>query len=60
MPLLHTDFDKDKKTVCLCHHGVRSMRVAAVLAQEGFEDVHNVVGGIDAYSVAADRSVPRY
>jgi rhodanese-related sulfurtransferase len=45
---------------CLCHHGARSQRVAHFLAQNGFEQVVNIAGGIDAWSQMRDPSVPRY
>ena len=48
------------RIACLCHHGARSQRVAAFLAQNGFAEVANVAGGIDAWSIQHDASVPRY
>ena len=45
---------------CLCHHGMRSMQVANYLAQNGFTQVVNLDGGIDAWSQQVDRSVPGY
>jgi rhodanese-related sulfurtransferase len=44
----------------LCHHGVRSRMAAQLLVQAGFEDVSNVEGGIDAWSVHIDPAVKRY
>ena len=38
----------------------RSMSVAAFLLNNGFEDVSNITGGIDAWSLSADPGVPRY
>lgn len=49
-----------KPVAVLCHHGGRSARVATFLRAQGFADVVNVDGGIDAYAVRADRSIPRY
>ena len=46
--------------VCLCHHGVRSQQVAAYLERQGFEQVFNLSGGIDAWSCQVDPSVARY
>lgn len=43
----------------LCHHGSRSMQVARFLERNGFTDVINVAGGIDAWA-QMDTSVPRY
>jgi rhodanese-related sulfurtransferase len=45
---------------CLCHHGMRSQRVAQFLLGNGFEQVANIAGGIDAWAVEADPNVPRY
>jgi len=44
----------------LCHHGARSQQVALYLASQGFDYVANIAGGIDAWSVQLDRSIPRY
>lgn len=44
----------------LCHHGVRSAQVAAWLSQQGLPDVINVAGGIEAWSLQVDASLPRY
>jgi rhodanese-related sulfurtransferase len=43
-----------------CHHGGRSARAAEFLLRSGFADVTNVAGGIDAWSVEIDPSIPRY
>jgi rhodanese-related sulfurtransferase len=48
-----------QRIACLCHHGARSQRVAAFLNQNGFDQLANVAGGIDAWS-SHDPSVPRY
>ena len=44
----------------LCHHGGRSLQVARFLERNGFSDVINVAGGIDAWSQTVDPAVPRY
>ncbi len=43
-----------------CHHGGRSGNAAAFLTRNGFTDVKNVAGGIDAWSLEIDPSIPRY
>ena len=43
-----------------CHHGGRSGQATAFLLHNGFTDVTNVAGGIDAWSQEIDPSVPRY
>jgi monothiol glutaredoxin len=51
---------KDAPLAFLCHHGGRSAQAAMYFAQQGFSDLYNVVGGIDAWSVQVDPAVPRY
>lgn len=54
------NLDKDKETVVMCHHGVRSANFCSFLSQKGFTKARNLVGGIDAYSKEIDPSVPTY
>jgi rhodanese-related sulfurtransferase len=51
---------KQNHIVVHCHHGGRSMRVTQFLRQQGFSQVQNMDGGIDAWSLQVDPSVPRY
>ena len=44
----------------LCHHGVRSLQVAAWLQAKGIENAFSVIGGIDRWSTEIDPAVPRY
>lgn len=48
------------RVVVHCHHGGRSLRVTHFLRQQGFTQVQNMTGGIDAWSQTVDPSVPRY
>jgi rhodanese-related sulfurtransferase len=48
------------RIVVHCHHGGRSLRVTNFLRQQGFPQVQNMTGGIDAWSQQVDSSVPRY
>ena len=52
--------DKDAEYIALCHHGMRSEMAASWLRNQGFARVVNLVGGIDAYSIEVDPSLPRY
>jgi rhodanese-related sulfurtransferase len=54
------EIDPNRPIACLCHHGGRSMQVAAFLTQHGFAHVANIAGGIDAWSRDVDTSIPRY
>jgi rhodanese-related sulfurtransferase len=49
-----------QQLVVHCHHGGRSMRVVQWLRQNGFSDALNLRGGIDAWSLEIDSSIPRY
>ena len=51
---------KDRPIIVMCHGGTRSGRVAKYLRENGFPDVANLTGGIDAWSVEIDPGVPRY
>ena len=61
LPLRVGELPRDRDLAVLCHHGVRSAHVVGWLrAVQGFDRVQNVEGGIDAWSVEVDPSVPRY
>jgi monothiol glutaredoxin len=53
--------DKDKTPlVLMCHHGSRSRAAAERFVREGWKQVYNLEGGIDAWSQKIDSAVPRY
>jgi rhodanese-related sulfurtransferase len=53
--------DPQRDVVVLCHAGVRSWQFGCWLMEtQGFPQVWNLQGGIDAWSVDVDPSVPRY
>ncbi|HAT31383.1 MAG TPA: sulfurtransferase [Janthinobacterium sp.] len=54
------DLDEDAAIVCICHHGARSMQVAAFLERNGFGKVSNLTGGIHAWALQVDGDMPRY
>jgi rhodanese-related sulfurtransferase len=49
-----------QKLVVICHHGVRSQHACQFLEYSGFNNLYNLQGGIDAWSVGCDSSIPRY
>jgi len=51
---------KDTLMVFHCHHGGRSQSAAEHFLAQGFRNVYNLAGGIDAWSVEVDPNVPRY
>ena len=60
IPARVAEIDDHKEVVAICHHGGRSMHVAMFLERQGFKGVHNLRGGIDAWSRTVDPSVPTY
>ena len=46
--------------VVICHHGIRSAKVALFLEQMGFKKVFNLQGGLDAWSRTVDLSMATY
>ena len=54
------ELDQEQEVVAICHHGGRSMQVAMFLEKNGFSKVHNLSGGMDAWSKSVDPSVPVY
>lgn len=51
---------RDAMVVFHCHKGGRSQKAAEYLRGRGFRNVHNLAGGIDAWSLEIDQAVPRY
>ena len=60
IPARIQELDPDDHIVVICHHGVRSMNVAAWLRQLGYEKSQSVAGGIDRWSRTIDPKVPVY
>ena len=54
------ELDPDQDIVAFCHFGGRSQQVAMFLEKNGFAKVHNLVGGVDAWSRTVDPAVPVY
>jgi adenylyltransferase/sulfurtransferase len=54
------ELPRDKHLLIHCHHGGRSLRVTEFLRSRAYPRVTNVAGGIEAWSLRIDPSVPRY
>lgn len=52
--------NKDSEIYVICHSGLRSHSIASFLIDQGFTQVANVEGGIDAWSEEIDPTVPSY
>ncbi|WP_373527459.1 rhodanese-like domain-containing protein [Nostoc sp.] len=55
-----TLFNPQAETLVLCHHGIRSAQMCQWLIAQGFTKVQNISGGINAYSLLVDPSIPQY
>ncbi len=51
---------RGRRVVVHCHHGGRSLRVANWLRAQGFAQAQSLAGGIDAWAVEVDPTLPRY
>jgi rhodanese-related sulfurtransferase len=54
------EIEPHKDVVAICHHGGRSQQVAMFLEKAGFTRMHNLMGGVDAWSRTVDPTVPLY
>ena len=52
--------DRAAEVVVVCHHGSRSLQVAAWLRQQGWTNVFNMTGGVDAWAQRVDAGIGRY
>ena len=60
IPARVAELNACKAVAVLCHSGGRGSQVANYLARAGIDRVANILGGIDAWSLNVDDSVPRY
>lgn len=60
VPVRVGELGEDQEIICICHHGVRSAQVAAFLERNGFNNITNLTGGIHAWAVQVDSSMPKY
>jgi rhodanese-related sulfurtransferase len=60
IPARMQELDDDAPIVCICHHGARSMSVAAYLEGNGFTQMVNLTGGVHAWALQVDNSMPTY
>jgi rhodanese-related sulfurtransferase len=50
LPIKMNELEKDRKTILYCHVGARSAKACAYLHENGFEQVHNLRGGMIAWA----------
>ena len=54
------DFNREQAIVVVCHTGVRSRSVCMFLEREGFHNVSNLEGGVHAWAMDVDDTMPTY
>lgn len=54
------ELDEEDEIVCICHHGMRSLQVAMYLESQGFSNMVNLTGGIEAWACEVQPDMPRY
>lgn len=54
------ELDKNLQYIVICHHGVRSLQVAMYLSRNGFTNIINLQGGVDAWARDVDIHMPVY
>lgn len=52
------DDHKDKEVIVMCRSGNRSSKAVSYLESQGFENVHNLKGGMKAWASEIDPSTP--
>ena len=50
----------EDETVVICHHGMRSYQVASYLEGNGYVNMTNLEGGVDAWARSVDKEMPQY
>lgn len=60
VPARQEELDPERPVVCICHHGARSMQVAAFLERAGFSKVYNLTGGVHGWALQVDPAMPTY
>lgn len=56
----YTELPRDREVIIHCKSGIRSARAAHFLKGKGYQDVHNLEGGILAWMDRIDPSLRRY
>jgi rhodanese-related sulfurtransferase len=54
------ELNPQQEIVVICHHGIRSRMIGRFLESQGFSNVINLSGGVDAWAHEVDRQMPTY
>jgi rhodanese-related sulfurtransferase len=54
------ELDPQREIVVICHHGIRSRMIGRFLESQGFANIINLSGGLDAWAREVDHRMPTY
>ena len=60
IPAKVESLDAERETVVICHHGIRSRRVAYYLEHAGFSNIINLSGGVSQWAQTVDSAMATY
>lgn len=60
IPARVQELDRETDTVVICHHGARSYQVGMFLERNGFSNLYNLQGGVNAWADQVEPTMPRY
>jgi len=60
IPAKLDQIDSDQEIVVICHHGIRSANVCRYLEHQGYEQMINLSGGVDAWAKDVDINMAVY
>jgi rhodanese-related sulfurtransferase len=60
IPQRLAELPRDRAIVVMCHGGMRSLKVAQFLVENGFSRVANLAGGIHAWACEVDPATGTY
>jgi len=60
IPARVQELDRETDTVVICHHGARSYQVGVFLERNGFSNLYNLQGGVNAWADQVEPTMPRY
>lgn len=58
--LASQELSPDETIILYCHHGMRSARAHGFLKAQGYPNVLNLMGGIDAWALQIEPTMKRY
>ena len=60
IPAKLDQLDQQQEIVVICHHGIRSANVCHYLEHQGFDQMINLSGGVDAWARDVDIDMAVY